>query len=66
MGFIGRHSIKGEVMAFLVYLAVIFFCMWVGNVAAKLSKWLGYAVCIVALCFLWCWSPHCDGTSTPR
>lgn len=35
-------------MAFLVYLAVIFFCMWVGNVAAKLSKWLGYAVCIVA------------------
>lgn len=35
-------------MAFLVYLAVIFFCMWIGNIAAKLSKWLGYTLCIAA------------------
>jgi|GEM_PF-6326786 len=35
-------------MAFLVYLAVIFFCIWIGNVAAKTSKWLSYSLCVAA------------------
>ncbi|MCH8500979.1 MAG: hypothetical protein LAT77_03585 [Aliidiomarina sp.] len=35
-------------MAFLVYLAVIFFCIWIGNVAAKTRKWLSYVLCIAA------------------